>query len=86
MHAAKIIVSEIERERGFQVFPLLTESISQSRKSSHRHSDIKILSLNMRRANLFRVRVAKARGWYSLNNFGRRIAMLVRFGRTVNLD
>jgi hypothetical protein len=40
MDPAKIVISKVQGERRFQVFPLLREAICEPRKSSHRHSDI----------------------------------------------
>src|SRR5256885_2151308 len=86
MDATEVIISEVQRKRSLQVFPLLTKSIREPRKSSHRHSDIKVLTLNMRSTDFLRVRITKDRHWHSLDNFGRRIAMLVRLRRTVDFN
>lgn len=39
MHSAKIVVSEIERERGVMVGPLLREGVGQSCESSVFHAE-----------------------------------------------
>lgn len=59
MRSAIVIKGEEQRDGGFQVLPLLAESIGQARESSHLHSDREVLALNDRRADSVRVGVAK---------------------------
>lgn len=47
MNPAKVVVRKVQRERRFQVFPLLTKTKTQPRESSHRGSDIQVLSFNV---------------------------------------
>ena len=58
MHSAKVVVSKIERERGFKIVPLFGKGVSQAREPSHRCTDAEVVSLNNRRAYSSRVRAS----------------------------
>ena len=58
MHAAEIIVGEVQGDSGLKMRQLLAESIREPRKSPHRHSHSQVLPLHKRRADMVRVGVA----------------------------
>ena len=51
MHAAEIVVSEVQGDGGFRVPPLLRKRIREPRESANLHSHRKVLPLEVRRAN-----------------------------------
>ena len=69
MHAAEIVMREVQSASGFQVRQLLRESIRQPSKPPHLHSHSQILPLDMRRANMLRVRVACPHFGYDLDDW-----------------
>jgi hypothetical protein len=57
--AAKIVVREMQAERGPVVLPLLREAIRQSRESPHLHSHGEVLAFDNRGANAARIGIAE---------------------------
>jgi hypothetical protein len=57
MNTAEIVIREVQRDSGFQIFQLFRESIGQSGKPSHLHSHGQILPFHVRRADMFLIRV-----------------------------
>ena len=52
MGSHEIVIGEVEGDRREVVLPLFAEAVRQTRESANLHSHRKILSLDMRRANL----------------------------------
>src|ERR1700676_4996455 len=78
MNTAKIVVSEMQRDSGFQVRQLFAESIREPRKSSHCHSHGQVLSFHERRTDMFGVGIALSNfgynprdAWWGVPRFGR---------------
>ena len=55
MNTAEIVVSEVQRDSGFQVRQLFAERICEPRKAPHRHSHREVLSLHEASRNLIGV-------------------------------
>jgi hypothetical protein len=60
MHTAEIVVSEVQRDSGFQVRQFFAECIREPRKSSHRHPHGQVLPFDKRRADMLRIRIASS--------------------------
>ncbi len=58
MDAGEIVVRVEQRDHGDVIVKLLTEGVRQARKSSHLHSHVKILPLNVAGADVLRLRLA----------------------------
>jgi len=58
MHAAEIVVSEVQRDCRFQVQEFLAESVRQARESADRHTHREILALYKASRDVVRVRIA----------------------------
>ena len=55
MNAAEVVVREIQRKRRPVVLKLLRESVGQASESPNLHPHGEVLTLNVRRANTFRI-------------------------------
>jgi len=55
VRAAKVVVREMKRDGGLQVFQLLAESVGQASKSAHAHAHGQVLTLNQACRNMNRV-------------------------------
>lgn len=66
VYAAKIVVSEVERTRGFQVAQLLREGICQTGEAAYRHSQTQVAPFDIRGRNVARVGPAVAYPNYRL--------------------
>jgi hypothetical protein len=64
MHAAEIVVHEIERDGPTVILNLLRECVCEPRKTTHSHPHGQILALNVARGNMLGIRVADDR-YYS---------------------
>ena len=69
MHATEIIVREVQSASGFQVRQLLRESVRQARESPHLHPYGQVLPLDVRRANVLRIRVTSSHLGYNLHDW-----------------
>jgi hypothetical protein len=67
----------MERQRGFQVAPLLAERVCQTSQPAHAHSHREVLSLDVRGADSFLVWVTVDRRGDRFHHFGRAIAPCV---------
>ena len=70
MHAAKVVVGEMQRNGCFQVHQLLAESVRQPRESADRHTHGKVLALYKASRDVVRVRIAGANLGYNLHDRG----------------
>ena len=55
VNPAEIIIGEVQRERGPMILELFGESICQPSEASNLHPHRKVLTLDVRRANLLRI-------------------------------
>ena len=69
MRLAEVIVCEVQGDRSFKVFQLLTESVGQTGESAAMHPQRMILLFDMRRANRVHVRHAANQSLLGLNHF-----------------
>ena len=58
MHAAEVVIHEVQGDRCCVVLDLLRERIRQPREPAHVHAHGEILTLHVRRGYVLRVRVA----------------------------
>src|SRR5580700_8304780 len=77
MYATHIVVSEVQRDSGFQMRQLFAESIREPRKTPHRHSHGQILPFHERSTDLIRIRIALTDlgynprdAWWGVSCFG----------------
>ena len=68
MHAAEIVVSEMQRDGGFQVHKFLAESIRQTREAADRHAHREILPFYKASRDVVRIRIARADLGYNLRD------------------
>ena len=71
MLTAKVVPSEIEGQRRFQVLPFFREAIGESRESANLHPHREILPFHMRCANAFCVRLTPHGFCNGLDDSGR---------------
>jgi hypothetical protein len=57
MHAAEIVVKEIERNLMRVILEFLAESVCQPRESAHPHSHAEVLALHVAGRDVFRIRI-----------------------------
>src|ERR1700677_1181870 len=69
VNAHEIIVRKVQSASGFQVRQLLRESVRQSGKSSHLHSDGQVLPLHVGRAYMRGIGHATNRLGYNLRDW-----------------
>ena len=69
MYAAEVVVSEVQRDGGFQVRQLFAESVRQARESADRHSHGEVLALYVASRDVVRVRVASSDLGYNLQDW-----------------
>src|SRR3954452_23991674 len=86
VRTAEVIKGEEQRQRRFQVLPLLREGIRQARESPHLHSDSEVLTLNYRGTDSARVGVAKDDFRFCIHHNGWRVAAFVAFGSRIDFD
>jgi hypothetical protein len=85
MSPAKVVIGEVERERGIKVLPLLAERVRQTGQPPHAHAHRKVLPLDMRRADLLLIWVPVDRSWNRLSQARRTVAPCV-FGNIEGID
>ena len=68
MHAAKIVIREMQRNGCFQVRQFLTESIREPRESANRHAHREVLALHKRRADMVGIGRAQTNLGYNLRD------------------
>ena len=73
MNAAEVVVGEVQAVCRPQVLPLLREGICQPGETAHAHADRQVRALNVRRANLRRVRVAHDWDLLRVRDIGRAV-------------
>jgi hypothetical protein len=78
MHAAEIVIGEVQRDSSCQVRQLLAECIREPRKSSHRHTHRQVLPLHERSADVVGIGIALSDfgynprdAWWGIPRFGR---------------
>ena len=69
MHAAKIIVREVQSASRFQVPELLRESVRQTGKTSHLHPHGQVLALDMRGTDSVGIGIAGSHFGYNLDDW-----------------
>jgi hypothetical protein len=69
MHAAEVVIREVQSDGSFQMRQLLAERIGKPRQSPHLHSYGQVLPLDVRRANVLRVRIASPHLGYNLDDW-----------------
>ena len=76
MVPTEIIPNEEDRQHRVVVGPFLGKGVCQSRHPADVHSDIEVLTLGVRRADLFHIRVAEHPSLADASYFGRGVASL----------
>ena len=74
VRSAEIVVSKVERQGRFQVFPLLAEPVRQASQPPHAHAHREVLPLDMRCADLLLIWISIDRRWNRLSQVRRAIA------------
>ena len=86
VNAAKVVIGEVQADRGPVVLKLLTEAVGQPRESANLHSHREVLAFNNRCADAFRIRVSDNRDHLRAGDFSGAVARFVALGSRVNLD
>lgn len=86
MNPAEVVVSEIDGQHRLEIFPFLTESISQSRESADRGSHAEIRPLNNACADAARIGIADHNLGRGLYYFGRRVSVFTIGIGAIDLD
>ncbi len=84
MNTAEIVKREVERESGFEILPLLRESIGQPRQSANPHSHGQVLSFDVRGTNPLEARPSPFWERDCSNDFRRRVPRLGLSRASVN--
>jgi hypothetical protein len=69
MDTAEIVVSEVQRDGGFQVSQFLAKSIRQARESANRHSHGKVLPFHVTGRDVSWIRIASSDSGYNLHDW-----------------
>ena len=85
MDAAEIVIHVMQGNRSLQVFEFLRESVSQPRKSAHRHSHCEILAFDVARRNVIMVGISANDGSFGSHANGWAVARF-RSIRNVSVD
>jgi hypothetical protein len=86
VNPAEIIVHEMKRNRVFEIFDFLGESISQSRESPVHHSHGQVLALDVARRNVAHVGVADHRFTTCMENLWWAVSSFVSFALSASVE
>jgi hypothetical protein len=76
MHAAEVVIAEVDSQRGLEILPLFGERISQPGQPSKLHSHRQILPFDMRGTNTLGIWIAPSGHWDGVDHAGWGVAFV----------